>query len=82
MSKHVAIVIHLVLEVVSTEPVRTVQDKVFGDCFRGSDEVVRRRHEHSVGASSGYDAILTPVSVCTFVPLGLSWGHLLDHGHH
>ena len=49
MSKHVAKVIHLVLKVLSTEPIRAIQDKLFGDCFRGSDEVVRHCLECSVG---------------------------------
>ena len=79
VSKHIAIVIHLILEVVSTEPVRAVQDKLYGDCFRGSNEVVRHCLECSVGASVGGDVIFAPVSLRASVPFGLLF---LDHGHH
>ena len=79
MSKHVAKVIHLVLKVISAEPIRAIQDKLFGDCFRGSDEVVRRCLECSVGASAGGSIIVAPVSLHASVPFRLFF---LDHGHH
>ena len=79
MSKHVAKVIHLILKVISTEPIHAIQDELFGDCFRGSDEVVRRCLECSVGASAGGSIIITPVSLRASVPFGLFF---LDHGHH
>ena len=70
MSKHIAKIIHLVLEIVSTEPIRAIQHKLFGDYSRGSNQVVRRRHECSVGTSAGGNVIFAPVS-WRAVPFGL-----------
>ena len=79
--KYVAKVIHFVLEVIPIEPIRAVQHKLFGDYFRGSDEVVRctvrnvplaRRR---VVMSSLHRSLLR-----ASVPFGLLL--LLDHGHH
>ena len=79
MSKHVAKVIHLILKVISTEPIRAIQDKLFGDCFRGSDEVVRHCLECFIGTLAGRNIIVAPVSLRASVPFGLFF---LDHGHH
>ena len=62
MSKHTAKVFHLVREIVSAEPIRAIQHKLFGDYSRGSDQVVRRRHECSVGTSAGGNVVFAPVS--------------------
>ena len=79
MSKHIAKVIHLIFKVISTEPIHAIQDKLFGNYFRGSDEVVRRCLECSVSASAGGDIIVAPILLRASVPLGLFF---LDHGHH
>ena len=79
MSKHIAKVIHLVLKVISAEPIRAIQDELFGDCFRGSDEVVRRCLECSVVASAGGSIVVAPVSLRASVPFRLFF---VDHGHH
>ena len=79
MSKHVAKVIHLVLKVISAEPIHAIQDELFSDCFRGSDEVVRCCLECSVIASAGGSIIIALVSLRTSVPFRLFF---VDHGHH
>ena len=79
MSKHVAKVIHLVLKVISAEPIHAIQDELLGDCFRGSDEVVRRCFERSIIASAGGSIVVAPVSLRASVPFRLFF---VDHGHH
>ena len=79
MSKHVAKVIHLILKVIYAEPIHAIQDELFGDCFRGSDEVVRHCLECSVGVSAGRSIIIALVLLHASVPFGLFF---LDHGHH
>ena len=79
MSKHVAKVIHLVLKVISAEPIRAIQDELFGDCFRGSDEVVRCCLKHSIIVLVGGSIIIAPVSLHTSVPFRLFF---VDRGHH
>ena len=79
MSKHIAKVFHLVLKIVSAEPIHAIQHKLFGDYSRGSEEVVRRCHECSIGTSVGGNVIFAPVLLRASVPFGLL---LSDHGHH
>ena len=79
MSKHVAKVIHLVLKVISAEPIRAIQDELLSDCFRGSDEVVRCRFECSIVMSAGGSIVIAPVSLRASVPSRLFF---VDHGHH
>ena len=79
MSEHVAKVIHLVLKVISAEPIRAIQDELLSDCFRGSDEMVRRCFEGSIVTSAGGSIVITPVSLRVSILFRLFF---VDHSHH